>query len=470
MPAAADGPADRARNDLCRRVIGTGLWSACRLTPPLRAGAGVRARRPPKLRQVVGNSVSSTVVGNGLPLIQMPVPGRLGTAVAIAFPAGSRHEKLDEVGVAHLLEHLAFKGTEHYRTATDLNRAAEYLGTELEGVSTTDYVEFSTAVRAESVMPAIELLVEVVGMPLLAETELAVERGVIVQEITDENENPASRAGDLVIAALFPGHRLAKSITGEATDVQRLTHDRVLAFRERQWSPTAGLAVIAGNVDHLDRRRLESLLREIPGRSPPPQPTPLPPFRARTELEQRDGDVVHLRLAYSVPGVDFTRRRDRAVAEVFSQLIGGPMGSRLFDELREQRGLCYWVDGHLWGYESATFLSVSCSVHPDNLEETFARIQAILGNLRVHGPTAEEARRFSAYSTGAVTLDFESSRSRLDHAIELILEYGDHDIDPVLHLREIESITGSDLANLASKVELRPCVGCVGPATAADFA
>jgi predicted Zn-dependent peptidase len=171
-----------------------------------------------------------------------------------------------------------------------------------------------------------------------------------------------------------------------------------------------------------------------------------------------------------VPGVDFARRRDRAVAEVFSQLVGGPMGSRLFDELREQRGLCYWVDGHVWGYESATFLSVSCSVHPDDLDETFERIQAILSNLRLHGPTDEEARRFSAYSTGAVALDLESASSRLDHAIELIMEYDDHDIDPVLHLHEIESITKSELAGLAAKIEPRACVGCVGPATAADFA
>jgi len=179
---------------------------------------------------------------------------------------------------------------------------------------------------------------------------------------------------------------------------------------------------------------------------------------------------VHLRLAYSVPGVDFKLRRDRAAAEVFSQLIGGPLGSRLFDELREQHALCYWVDGHVWGYESATFLSVSCSVHPDNLAETYERIEAILASLRAHGPTDEESRRFSAYSTGAVALDFESASSRLEHAVELIMEYGDHDVDPILHLKEIEAITHSELTELAAKIAPHPCIGCVGPAMAADLA
>jgi len=414
--------------------------------------------------------VSGRVLANGMPLVEMPVAGRLATAIAVVLPAGARHESSDEAGVAHLLEHLAFKGTENHRTATELNRAAEYLGTELDGTSTTDYVEFSTLVRAESAMPAIELLGEVVGAPLLSEAELAVEREVILQEIADVNENPGSRADDLLIAALFAGHRLAKGIAGEAEDVQRLTHDRVLAFRDRQWSPAAGLVAIAGNLDHLDRTRLEALLGGIPERPPPPAPAAIPPFAPRRELEQRDGDVVHLRLAYSVPGVDFKLRRDRAAAEVFSQLIGGPLGSRLFDELREQHALCYWVDGHVWGYESATFLSVSCSVHPDNLAETYERIEAILASLRAHGPTDEESRRFSAYSTGAVALDFESASSRLEHAVELIMEYGDHDVDPILHLKEIEAITHSELTELAAKVAPHPCIGCVGPAMAADLA
>jgi predicted Zn-dependent peptidase len=414
-------------------------------------------------------AASEVVLANGMVLVALPMVGRLATGLTIALPAGSRHEHADEVGVAHLLEHLAFKGTRKHPTATELNRSAEYLGTELDGSATTEYVEFSTVVRAESAMPAAELLVELVSWPLLDEAELESERAVILQEIADADESLASRADDLLIAALFAGHRLAKNVAGDAVDVQALTHERLIAFRDRQWSPAAGLAVVAGNLEHLDWHRLERMLAAIPARPAPPPPAPIPRFVARTELEQRDGEVVHLRLAYSVQGVDFRIRRDRVVAEVFSQLIGGPMGSRLFDQLREQRALCYWVDGQLWAYEDSAFLSVSCSVRPADLDETFEQIQAIIADLGANGPSDEEAHRFSAYSTGAAALDFESVISRLDHATQLIMEHGDHDVDPALQLRDLENVTRRELAELAASIRLEPCIGAVGPASAAQL-
>jgi len=413
--------------------------------------------------------VSETMLRNGMSLVEMPVDGRLATGVAIAFPAGARHEHDDEAGAAHLLEHLAFKGTERHPSATDLNRAAEYLGTELDGFSSVDCVEFSTAVRAECAMPAVELLTELAATPLLAAAELEGERAVICQEIADGNENPGSRADDLLSAALFAGHRLAKNVAGELADVQALTHDRLLAFRERQWSPAGGLVVAAGNLQHLDRDRARQLLSSIPARPLPAPPVPVPQFVPRTKLEQRDGDVVHVRLAYEACGLDFTRRSDRATAEVFSQLVGGPMGSRLCDELREQHALCYWIEGQVWGHRTSAVLSVSCSVAAPDLEEAYARIEAILANLSADGPTDEEHRRFRAYSAGAVTLDLESIGSRLDHTVELIMQHDDHDLEPALYLREIDAVTRGGLAELAANLQPRPCIACVGPATTASF-
>jgi predicted Zn-dependent peptidase len=343
------------------------------------------------------------------------------------------------------------------------------LGTELDGAATNDFVEFSTVVRAESAMATIDLLSDLAGRPLLDEAHLAAERAVILQEIADEQEDPATRAGDRLIAALFRGHRLAKSTVGDPPDVQHLTHDQLLGFRDRQWSPRGGVVAIAGNLEHLDRNQLAELLLRIPDRPLPPPAPPTPPFVRRVDVEERDSDVVHLRLAYSVPGLDRKRRRDRAIAEVYSQLIGGPMGARLCDELREKRALCYWIEGYVWGYEDAAFLSVNCSVRAADLAETYERVEAIVADLRANGPTDEEATRARLYAIGAATLDFESSGEHVDHALELIMEYGDHDVDPMLHLRAIEAVTHNDLTELTASVELGPCVGSVGPVTTADF-
>lgn len=413
--------------------------------------------------------VSETVLVNGMALVEMPMAGRLATTIVIAFPAGARHERADEVGAAHLLEHMAFKGTENYRTARELNRAAEYLGTELDGTATNDVVELYTAVKAESAMAAIELLVELAGKPLLEQTGLEGERTIVLQEIADAHEDPSTRADGLLLAALFDGHRLAKGTVGEATDLRRLTHERMLAFHDRQWTPRGGLVTIAGNLDHVDRPALRELLERIPDRPAGTPAPPTPAFDRRIKIEEHDSDVAHLRLAYAVPGVDLTRRHDRAVAEVFSQLIGGPMGSRLFDQLREQRSLCYWIDGYIWGYEDAAFLSVPCSVRPSTAAETYGHIQAIVADLHKNGPTVEEASRAGRYASGAATLDFESSSALADHATQLIMEYGDHDIDPALHLESVEAVTHRDLCQLAACIEPGPCVAAVGPVAATDF-
>ena len=237
------------------------------------------------------------VLDNGLRVIELPVAGRLATAVSIAFAAGARHERVDEVGVAHFLEHMVFKGSEGHRTARELSRSAERLETELNAQTTDDYVEFFSAVRAESAMGVIDLLTDITGAPLLEEQRLEAERAVILQEIADDAENPGSVADDRVIGALFGDHRLGTRTIGGAADVRRLTHADLLTFRERQWSPETGVVVIAGNLDHLDRARLNESLLRISARPRPPAPSPIPPFLRRVEVERRDNDSAHLRLA-----------------------------------------------------------------------------------------------------------------------------------------------------------------------------
>jgi len=232
--------------------------------------------------------VRETVLPNGMGLVEMPVAGRLATAISVVFAAGSRHERAGEVGAAHLLEHLAFKGTENHPTAAGLSRAAEYLGTELAGSSGIDNVEFWTLVRAESAPEAAELLTEVTATPRLAEADLEAERAVILQEIADDEDDPGARADALLRGVLFAGHRLATGVAGEPDDVRALSREAVLAFRDRQWSPAGGLVAIAGNLDYIDRGRLGALVARIPDRPAPPPAAPPPPFTARIALDQRD--------------------------------------------------------------------------------------------------------------------------------------------------------------------------------------
>jgi predicted Zn-dependent peptidase len=256
---------------------------------------------------------------------------------------------------------------------------------------------------------------------------------------------------------------------GESSDVEHLNHAQVLSFRQRHWSPEGGVIVIAGNLDHLDRNLLSDLLLRIPDRPPPPPPLPLPPFARRVEVEERDADVAHLRLAYEVRSFELAGARERAVANLYSEILGGPPGSRLFEEIREQRALCYEIDGYVWGYPEATFLSVDCSLRPSDVVEAYERINGIVTALSEHGPTEEEAVRARAYATGMTALTFDSVVGRADHAIELIMERGDDAVEPELYLKAVESVTREDIAELAARVAPGPCTACVGAVSAEAF-
>lgn len=415
------------------------------------------------------SEITQSVLANGLPLVEIPLAGRLATRITIAFPAGALHEQPGKVGVAHLLEHMAFKGTEKYRTARDLYRASEPLGTELDGATSYDSVEVGATVQAEFAMATIELLSDICANALLEEEHLEAERKVILQEIADEDESPACRAEDLLSAAMFPEHRLGVDVAGRAADVCALSYGQVLQFRERQWSPEGGVVVIAGNLEHLDRKHLEELLLGIPARGKPASPPALPSFARRIEVEEHDSDVVHLRLGYSVPGLHFASNHDQAIAHVYGNLLGGTMGSRLHEELREQRSLCYWVDGLLWGDREAAFLSVDCSIRSSNLDEVYERIDAVIATLAESGPTDEEVARARSYSVGATARYLDTVGGRAEHAVELIMEYRNHDVAPLAYLAMLENVSHTDIARVAASVEPGPCVGCVGPVTKADF-
>jgi predicted Zn-dependent peptidase len=410
-----------------------------------------------------------TLAGNGMRVVEMPVAGRLATSISIAFAAGSRHERPGEVGAAHLLEHMAFKGTASVPTARKLNRSAERLGTELNASTSHDYVEFYAMVRAQWSIDVAAMLADLCARPLLPAELLEGERDVVLQEIADNDDDPSVAADRLLSAALFAGHRLATPVSGEAEHVRRLAHADLLAFRDRCWSPAAGVAVLAGNLDHLDRAQLDELLLAIPARPVAQPPPPIGAFAPRIELEPHDGEVAHLRIAYDVCDLDLSDARERAVAEVFSQVLGGPMGSRLVDELREQRSLCYAIDGSVWGYPQRSMLSVDASLQGDRVAQAYELVDAIVADLRRDGPTEEEAQRMRAYAVGMFALSCDSIGARAGHALETLMEYGDDRIDPLAHLHAIESVTREDLAELAARIAPRPCIGCAGDVDAGVF-
>ncbi|MFM9128164.1 MAG: M16 family metallopeptidase, partial [Solirubrobacterales bacterium] len=287
--------------------------------------------------------ITTSKAQNGLPVHRIGIPGTRATTILVAFDAGARAERAEENGMAHFLEHLVFKGGEIYDDYRKVNETAERMGGSLNAYTSHDIVAFHITVRAESAMPAIDLLTDFVGRPKIDPDELDRERGVVIQEIQRYKDQPASVAGELIDVAGFGDHPLGRSVLGPEEHLESFTRDQVVAFRERRWSGRTGGAFIVGNLEHLDA---DDAVNEAFARFPDlPAPEPfeqVAAFSPEVLVEERDSNQSHLRMLYR-PGIDVSDQAQRAAFGIYATLLGGSMGSRLFDEIREQRGLAYSV-------------------------------------------------------------------------------------------------------------------------------
>src|SRR5215210_7650459 len=287
--------------------------------------------------------IHSSTLPNGLPLYRVELEGTRAVTVLVAFEAGARTERPEENGMAHFLEHLVFKGGEIYDDYRKVNETAETMGAMLNAYTSHDLVAFHITARAEVVGRATDLLSDFVGRPRIDAEELDRERGVVIQEIARAQDQPSTVAEHLIDRAAFGDHPLGRPVLGPEEHLRTFTREAIVAFRSRQWAGGRGGAFLVGNLSGLpDDGELAELLGRFPSISPNGSREPAPPLEPRTLVEQRDSKQSHLRMSYR-PSIDPRDARQRAALTVYSTALGGSMGSRLFDEIREQRGLAYSV-------------------------------------------------------------------------------------------------------------------------------
>ncbi len=417
----------------------------------------------------VSIEISSTTAPKGLPIHQLTLPGTRALTVMVAFDAGSRSERPEENGIAHFLEHLVFKGGEKYPHYRDVNGTAERMGGMLNAFTSQDLVAFHITVRAERAPEALDLLTDFVGRPLIDADELDKERGVVIQEIQRSDDQPSSVAGDLIDKAAFGDHPLGRTILGPEQHLRSFTRDQVVEFRNRQWSPQRGGAFLVGNLEHLpSETELGEFFDRFPAPARPEANLAMPSITPQVLVEQRDTNQSHLRLEYQ-PQIDARNARQRAALRLYSSILGGSMSSRLFDELREQRGLCYSV----WGYEhvltDGATLSLGAGLESAKVSEAYTRMREIINELRNDGPTADELELARAYASGRHILSTESSGAVARLAASQSITFEDT-IDPDRMIDLIDTVTLDEVREIAQLVPDECAVACVGPHTADDFA
>jgi predicted Zn-dependent peptidase len=388
----------------------------------------------------------------------------------VAFDAGARTERPEENGMAHFLEHLVFKGGEKYPTYRDVNEAAERIGAVLNAYTSHDLVAFHITARSTRALEAADLLTDFVARPRVDPDELDRERGVVVQEINRYNDQPASVAEHLIDEAVFGDHPLGRSVLGTVDHLsQTFTRDGILAFRRRQWSPARGAAFAVGNLEALgDNGALAELFERFPSAPQPGAYEPAPSSTARVLVTERDSNQSHLRMSYR-PQIDVRDARQRAALQIYSTLLGGSMGSRLFDEIREQRGLAYSVHSYPHAYADVPVLQLSAGLDSSKCREAFTRMREIVDELREQGPTESEVERARAYAAGARAIAFENTNAIARHAAQQAIVHG-QDIDPDVTIELLDAVTIDEVAEIARSVPEELSVACVGPHSVEEFA
>ncbi len=413
--------------------------------------------------------IASSTLANDLPLHRVELEGTRAVTVLVAFDAGARTERPEENGMAHFLEHLVFKGGEKYPHYRDVNETAERLGGVLNAYTSHDLVAFHITARAESAMEAIDLLTDFVGRPHIDADEMDRERGVVVQEIQRSKDQPSSVAEDLIERAAFGEHPLGRPVLGPEEHLRAFTRDAIVAFRERRWAGARGGAFIVGNLDHVPANGAVGELFERFPTLPPPDPyEPAPPFTPEVLVEERDSNQSHLRMIYR-PQIDVADPGQRAALTIYSTLLGGSMGSRLFDEIREQRGLAYSVYGVDHAYADVPILQLGAGLDSTKAIEAYARMREIVSELREDGPTADEVDRARAYAAGRRVLAFENTNAVARYAASQTIVH-DEPMDPDRAIAALDKVTFEEVVEVARDVPDTLALACVGPHSAGDFA
>ncbi|MEM8823743.1 MAG: pitrilysin family protein, partial [Pseudomonadota bacterium] len=303
-------------------------------------------------------------LSNGLRIVTEHMPGLESASVGIWVGAGGRHETTEQNGIAHFLEHMAFKGTEE-RTALQIAEQIEDVGGYINAYTSREVTAYYARVLGEDVPLAVDLISDIVLNPIFLEDEIETERGVILQEIGQALDTPDDIIFDWLQEAAYPEQPMGRTILGPSERVQAFTGEDLRQFTGQHYGPEQMILSAAGAVDHdAIVRQAEALLGHL---KPQSQAAPVPSLFQGGEARRVKGlEQAHLALGFAQPGY-----RDDGIytAQVFAGAVGGGMSSRLFQEAREKRGLCYTIFASIGAYSDTGLLTIYAGTGEEDISD-----------------------------------------------------------------------------------------------------
>lgn len=355
-----------------------------------------------------GHGFPTHRLANGLQIVGQPMAGVESAALGLMVIAGSRDESAGISGAAHFVESIAFQGTTH-RDARALTEAFEAIGARYGAGAGTEYTWYSAQVLARHLPAALELLADVVRHPAFPEDEVPKVQSRLLQEIAQMEDQPMSLVGELMARTYFGDHPLGNSVQGTRETISGLDRSALRAFWQGQYAPNRTILAVAGKID-FDAvvREAERVLGDWPAGTPEPV---LPNFQpaARRAVLQRESNQQHIALACPAVTVGDP---EYYTGLIMVDIFGGSMNSRLFDEVREKRGLAYGVGASLITTKAAGLMRIYCGTTPEKAHESVEVIQAEMRKLAEGGVTEEELRLAQTSLKSSIIMRNESAGAR----------------------------------------------------------
>lgn len=393
-------------------------------------------------------SVEQHKLSNGFRIVTEHMPGLQSAAIGIWVGAGGRNERAEQNGIAHFLEHMAFKGTER-RSALQIAEAIEDVGGYINAYTSREVTAYYARVLGADVPLALDVIADILLNPVFEPGEIEVERGVILQEIGQAHDTPDDVIFDWLQAESYRDQPLGRTILGPTERVQAFSRADLAGFVAEQYGPGQMILSAAGAVDHdAIVRMAESLFGGIPARPAPV--ADLARFTGGEVRREKALEQAHFALALESPGY-----RDDAfyTAQIYSGVMGGGMSSRLFQEIREVRGLCYSIFAQTGAYADTGLTTIYAGTGGDQLgalaELTIDEMKRAAGDL-----APQEVARARAQMKAGLLMGLESPSSRAERMARLVQIWGK--VPPLEEtIARIDAVTTGDVRGFAEDMATR---------------
>ncbi|MDQ1743255.1 MAG: hypothetical protein QOE23_1594 [Pseudonocardiales bacterium] len=415
--------------------------------------------------------IKRTVLPGGLRIITEAMPGVRSASVGIWVGVGSRDETPSVAGTSHFLEHLLFKGTKH-RSALDIAMAMDTIGGEFNAFTEKEHTCFYATVLDQQLPTAVDIIADVVLNATIAAADVDIERTVVLEEIAMRDDDPSDLVHDEFSAALFGDVPLGRSILGSEQSINQLSRKQIHGYYSRRYRPSEMVVSVAGNIDHgevvqLVRRAFTGRLRDGDSGAEPRPDRRLHTAPARPVNVVSD-DTEQANIVLGTMGLSRFDER-RFVLGVLTTAIGGGMSSRLFQQIREQRGLAYSTYSFTSSYAGDGLFGLYAGCQPGKADEVVSIMTEVLRSVAAEGLAADEVERGKGQLRGGMVLGLEDSGSRMTRIGKAELTYNDVlGLDDLL--ARVEAVTPGQVNELAAELASQPtCLTVVGPFGEHDF-